>query len=152
MNCYFLLAFFFGLVFLLIGLISFVHLEKTNTTSKKLPYYMLIFTNIISCLTGILYLVSTNTSYKLINEINAKKFKVEGMALPIIIFSAFLIVLSSTALSTAYHVGESIGTCYLKILYTLAIIEITLGFIHFFVIYFEQRTFIKATFGVLSLL
>jgi hypothetical protein len=103
---------------------------------------------------GVLYLITMNISYKITNDINAKVFKVEGMSLAIIVFSAFLIAAASTALSTVDQVGDSLNVCAttLKTLRILGIIGIIVGFVHLVIVYFEQRTLIKATVGIMLLL
>jgi len=152
-----------GLCLLLLGPIAFVHLPKAASQSNieeaskppsKLNYYLLLSSSIISCLVGVIYLITMNISYKVTNDINAKVFKIEGMSLSIIAFSAFLIVATSTALSTVDQVGDSLdaGVCTFKALCILGIIGIVVGFVHLVIVYFEQRTLIKATVGVMLLL
>eukprot|EP00826_Nyctotherus_ovalis_P041097 TRINITY_DN4104_c0_g1_i19.p1 TRINITY_DN4104_c0_g1~~TRINITY_DN4104_c0_g1_i19.p1 ORF type:complete len:835 (-),score=230.43 TRINITY_DN4104_c0_g1_i19:18-2522(-) len=160
-NCYFHLSFLLGLCLLLLGLLSLVHLTKVNArdhdsdaTPSRLPFYLLLSAGTIACLMGISYLINMNVAYKITNDINAKVFKVEGMSLGIIAFSAFLMVVSSTALSTIDQVGDSLeaSAFALKALRVLGIIGIVLGFVHLIVVYFEQRTLIKAAVGIMFLL
>eukprot|EP00826_Nyctotherus_ovalis_P016744 TRINITY_DN14865_c0_g1_i1.p1 TRINITY_DN14865_c0_g1~~TRINITY_DN14865_c0_g1_i1.p1 ORF type:complete len:250 (-),score=0.28 TRINITY_DN14865_c0_g1_i1:22-771(-) len=166
-NLYFVLAFALALFLFLLGLISFVHLNKMRnygaqqpedeeapTTYNKTAYYLLLTASIISCLIGILFFITMNISYKLTNDINAKVFKIEGMSLAVVAFSAFLVLASSAALSTTHQIGDTleICVCNLKVLYVLGIIGIALGLVHPVVVYFEQKTHIKVVVGMVLLL